>query len=90
MRLIIITLIMLCISANAKVTFKINHEQHMINIVDAENNIDITTSIHNITTQQVATRFGRIFFIHISNTTISKQIKIDENEFNHINSELMK
>lgn len=88
MRLIIITLIMLCMSANAKATFKINHKQHMINIVDSENNINITTSIQNITTRQVATRFERIFFIYISN--ISKQIKIDENEFNQINYELMK
>lgn len=85
---IIITLVVLSIAANAKVTFKINHKTQIINIVDTEDNKNIVTSIHNITTQQFIHRFERSFYVYIS--TLREKIKIDENMFNEINNELMK
>lgn len=89
MRLLkIITLVILTITANADVTYKFNHKMQTINIVDTENNINIVTSIHNVTTQQSVTRFNRSFYIYISTT--STPIYVNENIFNELNTELMK
>ena len=85
---IIIVLVILSVSANAKVMYKINHKTQTINIIDTEENKNIVTSIHNVTTQQFIHRFERSFYIYIS--TLREKIKIDENMFNEINTELMK
>lgn len=85
---IIIALVILSIAANAEVTFKINNKMQTINIVDIENNINIVTSIRNVTTRQFVTRFNRSFYIYISPT--SETIYVNENIFNELKTALMK
>ena len=85
---IIITLIILNATLNAKVIVDINKNNKMIYIVNKEENFEIIAPLNSITVEKVSTRFETSFYMYISG--IRKYINIDENTFNEIKYELIK
>lgn len=84
---LIITLIILTLSLNARIIATVNHKMNIINIVDDKNNIDIIAPIASISISKTITRFESSFSIYVENYG---RIYMDENTYNYLKVELMK
>jgi hypothetical protein len=83
---IIITLVILSITANAEVKFQVNLKNGIINITDDKMKFEVTTKIENIDLYHYDNIAGNHYILNVQHIVI---FNLTEKEYNEIKRELL-